>query len=78
MASLPIWIRDDTGVRSLEPTLPNCWHGEADCVVGPFSSKMVAEYFALSSVERKAFASATDSVFANGDAWYVEIKALNA
>lgn len=76
MASLPIWIRDDTGVHSLHPTLPNCWQGEADCVVGPFSSKMVAEYFARSSVEYTLYDAVMDSVFANGDAWYVEVKHL--
>ena len=75
MANQPIWIQDDTGVHALEPTLPNCWQGQPNCIVGPFSSKIVAEYFARSSVDYGQYDAVMDSVFAQGDAWYVDVKA---
>jgi hypothetical protein len=78
MANFPIWIRDDTGVRTLYPTLPNCWQGEAGCIVGPFSSKTVAEYFIQTSVDFGQYDAILEEVFASGDGWYVEAKPLNA
>ena len=72
----PIWIRQNGKVSPLTPTLPNCWQGEVDCIVGPFSSKRVAETFAQSSVDFCLHNAVMDSVFASGDAWYIKVKAL--
>ncbi len=78
MANRPIWIRNEEGIKILHPTLPNCWHGEADCVVGPFSSKVIAEYFAKVSTDFSHCNAIMDSIFPNGDAWYVEVKPVEA
>lgn len=78
MSAKPIWIQDEKGLHSLEPTLPNCWQGQVDCIVGPFSSKGVAEYFAKASVEFAHCNSIMESIFARGDAWYVSVKPVEA
>jgi hypothetical protein len=74
----PIYIRGSVGIHSCYPTLPNCWQGEVDCVVGPFSSKSVAEYFARSTVDFGHYNAIMERVFASGDAWYVEVRALES
>ena len=51
---------------------PAAWMGET-CVVGPFSSKYVAEYFAGHSVEFGQLETLSQRIFVKGDAWYVEI-----
>ena len=78
MANRPIWIRKETEIKVLEPTLPNCWQGQPDCVVGPFSSRNVAEYFAHVSVDFSHCNAIMESIFACGDAWYVEVKPVEA
>jgi hypothetical protein len=59
--------------RFLDPVLPNRWQGEADCVVGPFSGRNVAEYFANSVVDFGQFETVSGKVFAKGDSWFVEV-----
>lgn len=78
MANRSIWIHDEAGVRLLQPTLPNCWHGEVNCIVGPFSSKNIAEYFAKASVDFSHCNAIMESIFPSGDAWYVEVKPVEA
>lgn len=77
MASQPIWLKHSTHQGPCTPTLPSCWQGEPGCVVGPFSSKGVAEYFATSNVESR-YDAIMENIFPNGDAWYVEVRALES
>ena len=71
-----IWIQDANGYQTIEPRLPNCWQGEADCVVGPFSSQDVARQFIRTVVVLDQYDMVMDNVFAKGDAWYVEVTSL--
>ena len=72
-----VWIKQGTQAQPHTPTLPNCWQGESDCIIGPFSSKGVAEYFAQANEETR-YDSIMKRVFPNGDAWYVEVAALES
>lgn len=58
--------------------VPNCWQGEADCLVGPFSSRSVAEYFAHAVVDFGQYETVSRRVFAKGDAWFVEVSECRA
>ena len=55
--------------------VPNRWQGETDCLVGPFSSRTVAEYFA-SSVVNNSNHTTTDELLVKGDSWYLVIRPL--
>jgi hypothetical protein len=55
------------------PIVPNRWQGEADCVVGPFSSRTVAEYFVSAVADFGHYDAFNKRVFAKGDAYYVEV-----
>lgn len=55
------------------PIVPNRWQGECDCVVGPFSSKTVAEYFANAVVDFGQYETMSRAVIVKGDSWYVEV-----
>ncbi len=54
--------------------VPNRWQGEADCIVGPFSGRDVAAYFADRVVDFGQYEVFTMRVFARGNAWYVEVR----
>jgi hypothetical protein len=70
-----IWKKTDTGFQKVVVTLPTHWQGECDCIVGPFSSREVATHFANYVVVGFAqFETLDTSIFANGDAWYLEVK----
>lgn len=71
-----IWTRGASGSRQLFVTLPSRWQGEVDCVVGPFSSREVANYFASNVVDFGQLETTCLSVFAHGDGWYLEVKAV--
>lgn len=53
--------------------VPNRWQGEANCVVGPFSSKTVAEYFANHVVDFGHYERFSQRVVVKRDAYYVEV-----
>lgn len=55
--------------------VPNRWQGEADCLVGPFSGREVAAYFANRLVDFGQFEVFTMRVFPKRNAWYVEVRA---
>jgi hypothetical protein len=59
---------------SVQTIVPNRWQGEYDCLVGPFSSRNVAEYFVSAVVDFGAYESFNRRVFAKGDSWYVEVQ----
>ncbi len=59
--------------RRHKAVLPNCWQGEADCIVGPFSGRTVAEYFANAVVDFGQYETVSRHIFAKGDAWFVEV-----
>lgn len=69
-------VRDYTLLAS--PIVPNRWRGECGCVVGPFSSNTVAEYFAHSVVDFGQYETVSHRVFVKGDSWYVEVSELIA
>ena len=54
--------------------VPNRWQGEINCVVGPFSSQEVADYFASRVVDFGHYEVFSQRVFPKRDAWYVEIQ----
>ena len=66
------------GRQAHSPIVPNRWQGEYDCVVGPFSSHTVAEYFANAVVDFGQYETVSRKVFAKGDSWYVEVKECSA
>ena len=61
-----------------EPIVPNRWQGEYDCLVGPFSSRTVADYFANAVVDFGHYETVSRKVFAKGDSWYVEVNECSA
>ncbi len=61
-----------------KPIVPNRWQGEHDCFVGPFSSKIVAEYFANAVVDFGQYETVSRKIFAKGDSWYVEVNECSA
>lgn len=67
-----LWLNDEQGSYPVEPKLPNTWQGEPNCVVGPFSSKTVAQTFVALSCDQVLLR--TERIFAKRDAWYVELK----
>lgn len=71
----PLTFSDERGIHLRYPVLPNCWQGETDCIVGPFSGKEVAEYFAGYASQFGQDEGLTYRVFPKRDAWYLEIQA---
>jgi hypothetical protein len=69
-----IWQKTKTGCHEVIVTLPTRWQGEVNCIVGPFSSHTVAEYFAHSVVDFGGFEGFVEEVFPYGDAWYIEVQ----
>jgi hypothetical protein len=68
-----IWQKTNTGCHEVLVTLPTHWQGEVNCVVGPFSSREVAHYFANNVVDFGHFEDLVMRVFPNADAWYLEV-----
>ena len=73
----PLTSQDLSLLKHQPCIVPNRWQGECDCVVGPFSSRKVAEYFAGTVVDFGQFEAFTKRVFAKRDAFYVEIQAVS-
>ena len=64
-----------SGFQFAQPSIvPNRWQGECDCVVGPFSSKTVAEYYVNAVVDFGHYDAFNRRVFVKGDSWFVEVK----
>lgn len=74
----PIAVRDTTGVTFRHPILPNCWKGETNCIVGPFSSKDIATYFTNYAVDFGQYEGFSYRTFVKGCEWYVEISSIEA
>lgn len=56
---------------------PHRWHGEGNCLVGPFSSREVAEYFAYPVVDFGHYDVCAKRIFAKRDSWYVALEGVN-
>jgi len=69
----PVLVIEASEMKSYTPVPPNCWQGQVDCVVGPFSSQEVAQYFARAVVEFGQYDAFIDQLFPQGDAWYLKI-----
>lgn len=67
-------MNDFSIIYHVQTIVPNRWQGEYDCLVGPFSSRNVAEYFVSAVVDFGAYESFSRRVFAKGDSWYVEVQ----
>ncbi len=65
--------RRDAYHYGLNLIVPNRWQGERDCVVGPFSSRAVAEYFVDTVTDFGHYDAYSKRVFAKGDGWFVEV-----
>jgi hypothetical protein len=64
-----------SGYQVLDHSIvPNRWQGECDCVVGPFSSKHVAEYYVNAVVDFGHYETISRRIFAKGDSWFVEVQ----
>lgn len=50
--------------RSRRLIVPNLWEGEWPCLVGPFSGRVVAEYFADRVLEFCRFEAVLERIFA--------------
>lgn len=73
-ASLSLGNGGATANGGLEEVVPNRWQGDVDCVVGPFSGRDVAVYFADRVVDFGQYEVFTMRVFARRNAWYVEVR----
>jgi hypothetical protein len=69
----PVLVIEASEMKSYMPVPPNCWQGQVDCVVGPFSSQDAAQYFARAVVEFSQYDAFIDQLFPRGDAWYLKI-----
>ncbi len=67
-------VANGQGVRLLEPVSPNRWKGETDCVIGPFSSRSLANGFASVTTDFGQYGAVRFSVFAKRECWYVEVQ----
>lgn len=68
-------IAEGRSFQALERSIvPNRWQGEANCIVGPFSSRAVAEYFANAVVDFGQYETYSRRIFAKGDSWFVEVR----
>jgi hypothetical protein len=74
-STIPIMLSEKDGYRFWTPLLPTRWKGETNCVVGPFSGRDVAEYFAGYASDFGQYESYSYKVFPKRDAWYVKIEA---
>lgn len=69
-----LWTGAQDDPRHCEPISPNCWSGERDCLIGPFSSREVARTFVSLQVDFDQLGEVLERIFAKGDAWYVELR----
>ena len=74
----PVAVSNTSGVEFRYPVLPNCWKGETGCIVGPFSSKDVAEYFSNYAVDFGQYEDFSYRMFVKGCEWYIEINDAEA
>ena len=58
-----------------DTVIPNRWQGESDCLVGPFSSKRVAEYFAAQIVNSYETGPRAGEIEVVRDEWFLRINA---
>jgi hypothetical protein len=71
-----ITIKHGNSFHAYDPIVPAHWHGEVNCVIGPFSSQQVAEYYAKVVVDFGQL-EVSQRIFANRDAWYIEAQQLS-
>lgn len=57
----------------LPALVPNRWHGQVDCRVGPFPSRAIAEHFAGRVVDFGDFEAYSGRLFPRRDGWFVEV-----
>ena len=73
-----VWLLDIHGtLRQYQPVLPNMWRGETDCMVGPFSSRDLAEYFAGHVVDFGQYDTFALRIVPKGNEWYLDVAALS-
>lgn len=69
-----MYMRQGTTVTDLPVIVPNQWSGERACLVGPFSSKKIAESYAY--LFAIAYSELVDEpIVARRDSWYVTVAA---
>ena len=56
-----------------QPTTPNRWTGEADCVLGPFARREVADRFLDLGAVSGASSAYVPLLFEHEGAWYVDL-----
>lgn len=66
------------GPDGLPRVVPQHWHGQVDCAVGPFASRPTADRFARRSLDSGLFDVASRRIFALRGAWFVEVRPLTA
>jgi hypothetical protein len=71
-----VWINDHAGTHALAVVSPNRWEGGSHCLIGPFSDRTVAAYFAEVAVTYRQLDTVVERVFPHRDSWYVEVTAL--
>jgi hypothetical protein len=67
-----IALRKGNAIFLLNVTPPSRWKGEQNCIVGPFSSEMVADCFTGHFAELMCSLPEC-TLFLKGDSWYVEV-----
>jgi hypothetical protein len=69
-----VGVVESSAFKALSNSIvPNRWQGESNCLVGPFSSRTVAEYFANAVVDFGQYETCSRRIFAKGDSWFVEV-----
>ena len=53
--------------------LPDRWHGETGCLVGPFDSREGATRFVHRVIEAGNIETATDCIFVHDDTFFIEV-----
>ena len=74
----PIAVRNPSGIQFRLPVSPSSWHGQAGCIVGPFSSSDIAQYFTRRVLNDPKHPEYEYRVFVKGCEWYVEIQGIQA
>jgi hypothetical protein len=69
-----LWLHDASGPHPVTVSPPSQWHGETDCVIGPFSSSETAQTYVTMSHYSEY--DRVLEVFVKGNAWYVSVRGL--
>lgn len=53
---------------------PYAWHGQGDCVVGPFTNRQVAQFFVENIMDKGLVVAPAECLLEQDDAWYIDTR----